>query len=210
MLAALFTLTTLFQTQFRPPYDETDGLVVLHRTDVDRRMLHNEGTASNVFVCANDAGSGMFRYEDPKFQLCVVTYTCFGQQENVVTLESTVDSRSSDAESRTTAPFLCASPDMSIGHEYAVVTVEQMQPVSLLQETKLNPDERRFFFIEFCSNSQTFRLRSAVSGPSYYLAVTENKSETLRNGKPCYTLCMKRFSGIDNDKRDLEIEFSWR
>jgi hypothetical protein len=210
-LAAPFKLETVFQTQFKLAYDETDGVELLYRTGVDRRTLYNVGNASSVFVGANDAGSEMLKDGDPKFQLGVVNYTCFGQQNNVVTIQSTVNDRSSDTQGSTTARFLCASPDMSIGLEYAAVTVKQMQPVSLLQLTELKSDERRFFFSEFCSNSQTYRLRSAVSGPPfYYLAVKENKSETLGNDQRCYTLCMKRFSGTDNDKRDLEIEFSWR
>jgi hypothetical protein len=54
-LAAPIKLETVFQTKFRSAYDETDGVVLLDRTGVDHRTLYNEGTASSVFVGANDA-----------------------------------------------------------------------------------------------------------------------------------------------------------
>lgn len=150
----------------------------------------------------------MLKDGDLKFQLGVVKYTCFGQQNSVITIQSMVDDRSSDGESSTTAWFLCSSPEMRRGRKYADVTIEHMESVPLLQPrviTELKPDERWFFTKKPSSNPQTFRLRSAVSGPSYYLAVTENMSETLGNEQRCYALCMKKFSGTDDDKPDPEI-----
>ena len=221
-LAALLKFTTVCQIEISIAYDETDSLVLVHRSEVEHRTLYHISTNHCVFICGNKLAGcenlqsvGQDPIEDPKFQLGVVAYECSCEQQNdvqFVSIQSTVDE-----ENPTTAWFLCASPDMRRGDEYADVTVKQMESVPDVPKSKvkieLDPNEGRFFLAEICRSKKTLRLRSTVSGPyHYYLAVTEDKthkSETLNNNDQCLKLCMKRFSSNDNDKTDPEIEFSW-